>query len=315
MIKSLTCDQRAKLPEWAAKWIAIVLSTEPADRPRAEAAIRRMYRDAGLALPKIVWCGSPLGNILTHMVVIGNSHTNSVNQSVGASVKASVRASVGDSVRESMWDIRMNSIYGQYDGPWLASFDYYRTVCGLTKETEPLIGLLELAQSVGWALPYKNICWVSERHSVVQRDTQGRLHCPDGPAMLYPDGWSIYAWHGVLVSREVIHGEYVAQEILGQSNAEVKRVMIERMGLESFFRQLQPEVVHEDIDGYGNPRRLLQIDLPEARNGVLRAVMVQCPSTGREYILGVPSSVQTCQAAVASTFGIKPNEYHPVVET
>ena len=60
-IESLTAGQEARLPEFVERWTQIGLSTEPADRPRAESAIRKMYVLAGLAPPRmIVWCGSPV---------------------------------------------------------------------------------------------------------------------------------------------------------------------------------------------------------------------------------------------------------------
>ena len=58
-IEKLTAAQTEKLAEYAKRWTDIGLSTKPADRPRAEAAIIEMYRVAGLGAPRIVWCGSP----------------------------------------------------------------------------------------------------------------------------------------------------------------------------------------------------------------------------------------------------------------
>jgi len=49
-----------KLPAYADAWIDIAGCTEPADRPRAEAALRDLYRRAGEAeTPDIVWVPSP----------------------------------------------------------------------------------------------------------------------------------------------------------------------------------------------------------------------------------------------------------------
>lgn len=65
----LTPEQEARADEFVAKWHAIGLATDPADRPRAEAGIRLAYKIAEQAEPKIVWCGSPLGNGLTRAIV------------------------------------------------------------------------------------------------------------------------------------------------------------------------------------------------------------------------------------------------------
>ncbi len=42
------------------EWASIEASTEPADRPRAEATIKKMYQLNGLPEPVIVWCQSPV---------------------------------------------------------------------------------------------------------------------------------------------------------------------------------------------------------------------------------------------------------------
>src|SRR5262249_49698646 len=52
--------------------------------------------------------------------------------------------------------------------------------------------------------------WVSERPSRLRVDAAARLHCPDGPALQYPDGWSHYAWKDVEVPAWMIeHPETV----------------------------------------------------------------------------------------------------------
>ena len=87
-----------------------------------------------------------------------------------------------------------------------------------------------------------------------------------------------------------------------------------RQGVE-FFRELHATVIHEDSDGCGNPRRLLRVPVADAETGYLQAVQVVCPTTGRVYHLGVKPTVSTCQEAVASTFGLRGDEYAPIRET
>src|SRR5687768_15608893 len=55
-IEKLTDAERAKMPGWAEKWIALGLSTQPADRPMFEAAATRCYLAARLNPPRFVWC-------------------------------------------------------------------------------------------------------------------------------------------------------------------------------------------------------------------------------------------------------------------
>ena len=102
MITQLTPEQIARFPEFIQKWTDIGLSTQPADRVKAEHGVRLAYEAANLPLPrKIVWCGSPLSNGLTSNIVL-DILKNKIGASVWASVGASVRASVGASVRASV---------------------------------------------------------------------------------------------------------------------------------------------------------------------------------------------------------------------
>lgn len=58
---NLTPEQEALFPLFLEEWMGVNTDTEPADRPRAEAAISGLYREAGYAPPRFVWYDSPLG--------------------------------------------------------------------------------------------------------------------------------------------------------------------------------------------------------------------------------------------------------------
>ena len=61
----LTAAERARLPEFVQKWTGIGLSTKPVDDGRAERALCRLYRSAGLAEPRIVWAPCPMTAMLS----------------------------------------------------------------------------------------------------------------------------------------------------------------------------------------------------------------------------------------------------------
>jgi len=103
--------------------------------------------------------------------------------------------------------------------------------------------------------------------------------------------------------------------VLKEEDTEVKRELIEAMGADNFFKQSKGTIVHKDTDAKGNERALLRIPIEDAESGYLQAVRVTCPTTGRVYYLGVPPEITTCQEAVASTFGMKPEQYKPIRET
>ena len=311
-IDSLTDAQRSKFPEYVERWTAYGLSTEPADRPRAEKAMAKMYEIAGLDTPRMVWCDSPLSMAFTRYTIasIRDSVRDSVRASVGASVRDSVRASVWDSVRDSVRDSVWDSVYGQHDASWLSYYRFFYKECGLQNETKKLEGLWELCKSAGWALPCEDVCFISERHNVLSLDEQGRLHCEDGPACAYPDGFAIYAWHGVRLPEWIIEKpqDITVEKIDKETNAEIRRVMVERYGTERFLKDGGANIINQDNSGV-----LYRREIPDDEPLVM--VHVQDPSTDREYFLRVPPTTQTARQAVAWTFEMDEAEYQPEVQT
>src|ERR1700720_1231186 len=73
---SLTDAQRAKLSGGAQQWIAIGLSTEPADRATFERAVRTLYVEQGHNAPsRVIWTGSPLAVDLVMMHMTATADT------------------------------------------------------------------------------------------------------------------------------------------------------------------------------------------------------------------------------------------------
>jgi hypothetical protein len=62
-------ELRDRIARYGADWSASILSTERADRPRAEAAIRVLYRNAGLTEPMVTWVPSPAAGVEAYGVV------------------------------------------------------------------------------------------------------------------------------------------------------------------------------------------------------------------------------------------------------
>ena len=102
-------------------------------------------------------------------------------------------------------------------------------------------------------------------------------------------------------------------EILSEPNSELRRVLLERFGLERFLSAADAEVLDVDQDA-GGERKLLRV--PMKGDEDLVCVLVYCPSTSRRYILRVPPTMKNCHQAVAWTAGFdNPDDYRPLVET
>ena len=256
---------------------------------------------------------------------LGANLGDSLGDSLRASLRDNLWANLWDSIRDNLWaNLRVNLgdslswyFWGQHELYWSAYYDWPDVALRRMHAAEHRKRLdwwLVLGRSTGWWHPFSGIVMACERPSRQSVDVQGRLHHESGPALLCRDSWAVYAWHGVRVDQRVIEqpDTITAQESLAETNAEVRRVMVERMGYGKFIAQANPLQLDSDVDGAGQDRRLLRVEM--AGDEPLIAVEVKCPSTGRQYLLRVPPQVETCQSAVAWTFGLDAAKYAPVAE-
>jgi hypothetical protein len=122
-------------------------------------------------------------------------------------------------------------------------------------------------------------------------------------------------WHDVRINEQIaFYPETItAQAVLDESNIELRRVMLERMGYEHFFDRAHAVVLDQDVDA-GGDRWLMRVPFEDDED--LVCVSVACPSTSRRYVVRVPPTMTTCQQAVAWVAGFDdPDLYAPLIET
>lgn len=122
-------------------------------------------------------------------------------------------------------------------------------------------------------------------------------------------------WRGVRVTPQIAFFPETLNgpDILAERNAELRRVMIERVGFEKFLKEVKADVLDTDQDR-GGERKLFRIQL-EGDEAIV-VVSMHCPSTGRHYLVRVPPKTQTCHQAIAWTAGFdNPDDYAPIAET
>jgi hypothetical protein len=141
-----------------------------------------------------------------------------------------------------------------------------------------------------------------------------RLHNAEHAAV-ESDIEGLYFWHGVMVPAfVVVHPDWItAKHILEEPNAEVRRVMVERVGYERFLELTGAKRLQ--ADDYGE---LFKIDLPDDEPVVLVRVLNNTPEpdgSRKPYLLRVPPQIERARDAVAWTFDVPSAEYAPVQQT
>jgi hypothetical protein len=203
--------------------------------------------------------------------------------------------------------------FGQHDASWVAYYDYLSKIG--VKGAEMLDGITRITQSCGWWWPYEKLCVMTDRPSQMVRDNRGKLHCETGMCIKYGDGWGFYAWHGVIVPDYVILlPEPITLEMIeAEPNVEVRRVLIERFGLDNYLKERQVIKIHQDKCGILY-RMNLQGDEPVLVVHVVNS-SPEPDGSYKEYFLRVPPTMTRARQAIAWTFGLTEEEYEPLSET
>ena len=192
------------------------------------------------------------------------------------------------------------------------SFEPFRLFYGIKDKatlTHMQSDFCKLMQNAGWVMPYENICFISDRHSQINLDERGRLHCETGPAITYPDGFSIYAWNGMIFPKEWIKNKPSASDAIYMDNGEHRRIACEMLGWENVLNELDVHTIDKDPDP--EIGELVEVSIYFEAQRFLR---VTC-GTGRDFAIPVPPEMTTARQANAWTWGLEPDQYQPEIRT
>ena len=328
-IESLTPEQEALLPEIRDEWIALGLSTDPANRPEAEEAINTSYKVAGLEVPQwIIWMDSPFAGALAQAVlpdiIVGlpdfSSQSTETISELTAKVVQECIATPPDKPLPISKDAksRLTLWYSAFVGSqfWADMYAGHEAMAkiGVTGLEPVLDGQCKVARNAGWWWAYMHFAVVTERPNLLVRDPAGRLHSSEGPAIRWPDGWGVYAWHGRRVPPWVVENPTVEQ-IRAETNVEIRRCAIESLGWDTFINSGELRLMDTAPDP-GNPGQELRLfDVPSSLLSTSSRLLI-CINGSPErdgsrnmYSLPVPSESTDAVEAAAALAGLSKVQY------
>lgn len=236
-LKTLSEAQLALIPQVRDEWIGICLDTTPVNPAKVREILAQLYSIVGKPAPKnIIHLDSPLqvSNAIAKLHLasdqvleevfnqvqknaereINSRACKHISKKILRQIVTQVREPVHDPVIGELigqvqkktrvpfspilgggtsWQLR--TYFGQFDY-WLSSYDFLGR---LGFDVSPLMPAFEMAKSCGWSVLFWDCAYISAKPEFVHRDEQGRLHCNTGAAIRYPDGFSVFAIHGVRV--------------------------------------------------------------------------------------------------------------------
>jgi len=278
---TLTAEQLKQVEEWREKYLAVGRQTGPCDREAAEGYIKEAYQERGLEPPKqIIWVPSVMAGCTEAARLANNGQEPTAAQ-----------------IREQV----SQACYGQHDVYWLSYYAFARDVLGLTSEANPT-PQLKVAEHVCWWWPFENICVVSERPTKLCIDDEGRLHCEDGKALEFSDGWGFSSWHGTRIPDEWVttdKNELDPALALTWPQIEQRRCAAEIIGWGKVLERVKYKVIDNNPDPHVG--MLISVDLPDAPDS--RFLKALC-GTGRTIALPVPNNMTTAEEANCWTYNI-----------
>ena len=244
-----------------------------------------------------------------------------VRGAVSGAVDGAVRGAVGNALKAFIEINYSKYIGGQFwVGGWYLGapsyISFFEEVCGLQLSpdvAERTHAYQDTAMSASWWWPHTDFVMACERPRAINRDQNGRLHSAIGRAFEARDGWGFYCWHGVRVPAQLIeHPESITLEnINSEKNAEIKRIMLERYGLERYITDSGMRVAHEDQSG-----KLFILPGAQFPVVLVRNSTPEPDGTVKNYVLtATRRDVKTAHEAVASTFGLRADQYNPAHES
>jgi len=212
---------------------------------------------------------------------------------------------------------------------WVSYLSFFRHVAKLPLDYAKWNHYESAAIHGGPRIMHPDFCMISDRPEILLVDDQNRPHCDTGPFCRWRDGFSLYSVHGVRVPAWVIEtpGKITVKKIESESNAEVRRIMIDKFGQSKYLLASGAVEIHRDDFGI-----LYRKEIPDDEPLVMVKVVnstAEPDGSFKDYFLRVNPGLRpllaenkmgepqamTAHNAVASTFGKRGEDYELAEQT
>ena len=183
-----------------------------------------------------------------------------------------------------------------YDSGWTSFYDFFQRI-GIEYDNKDEFNCwLDFIKNSGVfaTLLYENVAFVCIRPCRVVRNANDDLHCVDGMAIAWRDGYGEYYLNGVSVEESIVmtpSNKLDSKLVLTEKNVEVRREIVRKIGVERICKELGAVV----LDKQGT-YELLNLNLGEK---MMRPYLKMTnPSIGTFHIEGVHPNCKTVKEAL-----------------
>ena len=283
MLEKLTPGQEKQIEVTREKWLHRFFKDKSCDEQKIIDGIKWVYQLSGLKEPKVEFCGSPHAAQLRANELAGN---------------------------KTFEFYAPGSYLSPSDFGWCAYYDYFTSIGILNDENFNRYRDLILAGFYD-TIQLDEVCLVSRLPDVIKTDERDRLHCANGPAIAWADGYKQHYIHGVYFTTED-YSRVVANDmkfILALNNIEQRQAAMTILGAELILEHFDAKLIDKSARG----NELYSISgIFEGDDELAYVLKYKDPSTSRIYVSFVPPeiAVKRCaDTAIAARFGRTLEEY------
>jgi hypothetical protein len=192
-----------------------------------------------------------------------------------------------------------------------------------TTSTPFVTALGDVCRTCGWSVMLDKVAVVSDRPVTISVQSLEMRASRAGAMHSYRDGFQIRAHQGVLLPAWLIASPHrvTVQHIERENNLEMRRLLLEAMGIERYLSKSKAKKIAQDETGI-LWQRALSTRQQEWRPELQPMTFVEVKNGTREpdgrfkrYFLRVPPWVQSAREAVGWTYGLSEEEYQPTLRT
>ncbi len=243
---------------------------------------------------------------------VDSAVSSAVSSAVGSAVDSAVHSAVSSASKNKLW--WHNWIGGQFWVAWVAFEKFCREIMKVkycNDITNRAIAYEVAQTSVNYWWPNKDFVIVCNRPKKINRNSSGQLHCIDGMAIEYRDGWGLWMLNGVKVAQDIVMtpaNELDTNLVMTEKNAEVRREIVRKIGIERVLTKLKAKVLDKQGD-----YELLQLPNISGMSIIPTYLKMKNPSIGVWHVEGVPPEVKTVQQALNRRAGklLKAGDWKP----
>ena len=191
---------------------------------------------------------------------------------------------------------------------WVGFLSFFRHVAKLKIDYSKWDHWENAAIHGGPRIMHTEFCMISDRPKTLLVDEQNRPHNFDGPFCEWRDGSSLYSIHGVRIPMwiaETKREEFTKAMILEETNADNRRCIIQKIGIEKTIKLLGAEIIDSYESKAGGLYELLAIDYDGRGEKRPYLKMINPSMIGVVHIEGCKPGTKTVKDALCYRNGLK----------